>query len=103
MASRAATLPGNLIVFQFRVLPGASRQYPLQARRPEGKKRICTHDQWERAGRGPDMAGDSRELSAGRRVGFGPGGSAALHGWTREDLSLKITAADPWPGPLAWI
>ena len=86
-------LPGQQL---YREISSCSNFEAFQARRAnirfkpagKGKKRICAHAERQRAGGGPHVAGDSRELSAGRWVGRGSRGSAALHGRAGKDYAL---------------
>ena len=68
----------------FEAFPGAAGEHPLQAG-GQRQERICPHAERQRAGRGPHVAGDSRELSAGRWDGCDSGGAAALHGRPGKD------------------
>ena len=100
VAAGAAALPGDLFVLELRGVPGAAGQHPLQRSRPgpKAKTGICAHAERQRAGGWPDVAGDSRKLSAGRRVGADSGGSAAVYGRAGKDYAVK-KRQDPglWP------
>ena len=87
-------LPGQQL---YREISSCSNFEAFQARRAniryrpagaEGQDRVCPHAQRQRPGRGAHLAGDPRELSAGRRFRSHSGGVTLIYGRTGKDHSL---------------
>ena len=86
------TLPGDLVLQQFRGLPGAARGTSASGARAEGEAGLRAHPERLRPGGRPDRGGDPRELPAGRRLGSDPGSAQALPGRNGHDHPVKIEA-----------
>ncbi len=78
-------LSRNFVVLEFRGVPGAAGEHSLPTRGQE-QDGVRAHAERQRAGRGPHLGRDRRELSAGRRECDDSGGAAALH-WCGTDYS----------------
>src|SRR5271166_3145700 len=78
MAAGAERVQGNLLLLEFRGVSGAARVDSREIRQGEG--RVRPYAERQRAGGWTDLAGDYRELSAGRRQRGRAGGVAPLSG-----------------------
>ena len=86
----AGALPRDLLLQQFRGLPGAPRGHPLPPG-AEGEAGVRAHAQRLGAGDRPDRGRDPRERPARRRLGRDPAGAGAVsRRRNRDHRPLKV-------------
>src|SRR5438270_9170703 len=94
MAAGATIVPRDIVVLEFRGIPGAPRQHPLSTGRQE-QDGVRPYTEWQRTSHRPNLGGDRRKLSAGRRKRHRSRGTAALR-WCRAHHEEKLLDRDYW-------